>query len=326
MLSSLAPKNKTILLTDEHVFKHHGDSFRGWNTIVIKPGESSKIQATVDNIILQLIERQADRSFTLVGIGGGVITDITGYVAAVYMRGIRFGFIPSTLLAMVDACIGGKNGIDVGPYKNMVGIIRQPSFIIYDYTLLETLPDLEWSNGFAEIIKHACIRDASAFRLLSKYTADSIRRDRKVLKGLIERNVKLKTKVVISDEFEQGERKILNFGHTLGHAIETKYALSHGQAIAIGMVCAADFSARLLGFTGSEKLVALLQQYGLPTKLVFDPEQVMDLLQMDKKRISGELHFILLEKIGKSVILPIPLRQIGKWLQSLQASSHKDHS
>ncbi|MGZ3912014.1 MAG: 3-dehydroquinate synthase, partial [Flavisolibacter sp.] len=125
------PKN-TILLTDENVFSQHPKRFKNWNTIVLKPGEDYKVQATVDSIVEQLIEMEADRKTTLVGVGGGVITDLTGYVASIYMRGIRFGFVPTTILSLVDASIGGKNGIDVGVYKNMVGIIRQPSFILHD--------------------------------------------------------------------------------------------------------------------------------------------------------------------------------------------------
>src|SRR6188508_783189 len=159
-LKEIVDKNNTILITDENVHNAHTTRFRNWNCIVLKPGEEFKIQSTVDSVIEQLIEMEADRKTTLVGVGGGVITDITGYVASVYMRGLNFGFIPTSALAMVDASIGGKNGIDVGVYKNMVGIIRQPKFLLYDLNFLSTLPQAEWENGFAEIIKHACIKDA----------------------------------------------------------------------------------------------------------------------------------------------------------------------
>ena len=154
-LEKLVDKGHTVLITDENVFNKHQKSFGGWNTIVIQSGEAFKIQATVDSIIEQLIGFGADRKTFLVGIGGGVVTDLTGYVAAVYMRGLSFGFVPTSILAMVDAAIGGKNGIDVGVYKNLVGTIRQPDFLLYDYSLLKTLPKEEWVNGFAEIIKHA---------------------------------------------------------------------------------------------------------------------------------------------------------------------------
>ena len=158
-VEKLAPKEKTVMITDEHVFASHKKKFKGWNTIVLKAGEKYKVQQTVDVVIDQLIAFGADRKTTLVGVGGGVVTDITGYVAGIYMRGIRFGFVPTSLLAMVDASIGGKNGIDVGVYKNMVGLIRQPAFLLYDTSFLKTLPKAEWQNGFAEIIKHACIKD-----------------------------------------------------------------------------------------------------------------------------------------------------------------------
>ena len=143
-----------MLITDEKILLPHAAKFKGWNTVVLKSGEEFKTQETVDSLIDQLIEMGADRQTSLVGIGGGVITDITGYTASVYMRGLNFGFVPTSLLAMVDAAIGGKNGVDIGIYKNMVGTIRQPAFLLYDYSFLTSLPEKEWINGFAEIIKH----------------------------------------------------------------------------------------------------------------------------------------------------------------------------
>ena len=152
-LKKITDPNATVLITDENVYKAHTKRFKSWNTIVLKPGEEFKVQATADALIEKLIDMEADRKTTLVGVGGGVITDITGYVASVYMRGLRFGFIPTSILALVDASIGGKNGLDVGVYKNMVGVIRQPSFILHDMVFLNSLPQQEWENGFAEIIK-----------------------------------------------------------------------------------------------------------------------------------------------------------------------------
>ena len=155
-LQKLVPPEQTIILTDENIFARHKKKFKGWKTIVIKAGEAHKNQSTVDQIIEQLIETGADRKTTLIGVGGGVITDITGYVAGIFLRGISFGFVPTSILAMVDASVGGKNGVDVGLYKNMVGLIRQPSFILFDYSLLKTLPKEEWINGFAaEQVNHS---------------------------------------------------------------------------------------------------------------------------------------------------------------------------
>ncbi|HET9279557.1 MAG TPA: 3-dehydroquinate synthase family protein, partial [Flavitalea sp.] len=187
-LKEIVDQDNAIIITDENVHNAHTKRFKNWNCIVLKPGEEYKIQATVDEVIDQLIEMEADRKTTLVGVGGGVITDITGYVASVYMRGISFGFIPTSLLAMVDASIGGKNGIDVGVYKNMVGIIRQPKFILHDMFFLNSLPQKEWENGFAEIIKHAAIKDAGMFQELENSSFKKYQGRQKSICDLVQRN------------------------------------------------------------------------------------------------------------------------------------------
>lgn len=316
-LKDLADIRHTVLITDENIYNAHMKRFKGWNTIVLKPGEEYKVQATADSIIEQLIELEADRKTTLIGIGGGVVTDMTGYVASVYMRGIRFGFLPTTLLAMVDASIGGKNGIDLGVYKNIVGVIRQPAFILHDTVFLNTLPQSEWENGFAEIIKHACIKDAAMFRELESLSLKKYQSSKKLAGELIRKNALLKTKVVQQDEFEQGDRKLLNFGHTLGHALENQYELSHGQAIAIGMTYACHISYILNGFKNTERVVELLERYQLPTYAAFDKQKVLDVLKMDKKRMRDVMNYVLLEKIGKGVIKPVPVKQLEQIIQAL---------
>lgn len=309
-LKQVVDQKNTIIVTDENVFSAHQKRFKNWNTIVLKPGEEYKIQATADAVIEQLIEMKADRTTTLIGVGGGVITDLTGYVASVYMRGIRFGFIPTTLLSLVDASIGGKNGIDVGVYKNMVGIIRQPSFILHDLIFLNTLPENEWRNGFAEIIKHASIKDAAMFRELEKNSLAFYQKRKKEVCSLIQRNALLKTKVVQQDEFELGDRKLLNFGHTLGHALENQYELSHGEAISIGMAYASVLSEKMKGFKQTGRVVQALERYNLPTLAEFDKDKVMSVLKMDKKKVKNNINFILLEKIGKAVIQKISIDQL----------------
>ncbi len=316
-LGKLADKKNAVVITDDHVFDAHKDKFKGWNVISLKPGEAYKVQATVDSVIDTLIQMQADRNTTLIGVGGGVITDLTGYIASVYMRGINFGFVPTSLLAMVDASIGGKNGIDVGEYKNMVGVIRQPSFLLYDISLLDTLPHTNWSDGFAEIIKHACILDAPAFRMLEQEDIPSIRKNKELLSLIIKRNALLKTKLVQKDEFEKGDRKLLNYGHTLGHALETQYELSHGQAISLGMVYAGRLSEQLLGFPETERVSSLLEQYGLPIAAAFKMDKVLAILKMDKKRVSKHMNYVLLEKIGKAVVHPIELKKLDMLLKKL---------
>jgi 3-dehydroquinate synthase len=317
-LKKIVDQKHSVIITDENVFDAHGKKFSGWNTIVLKAGEEYKVQTTVDAIIEQLIGFEADRKTTLIGVGGGVITDITGYVASVYMRGIAFGFIPASLLALVDASIGGKNGIDVGVYKNMVGVIRQPSFILHDMSLLSTLPQREWENGFAEIIKHACIKDAAMFRQLEANSIGYYRKNKKAISDLVRRNAIIKTKVVQQDEFEKGDRRLLNFGHTLGHALENQYELMHGQAVAIGMAYASVISGEITGFKDASKVARLLLRYDLPTFAEFDKPKVFNVMKMDKKREKKEMNYVLLEKIGKGVVRPIPVNKLENIVNELQ--------
>lgn len=316
-LQKIVGNKNSIFITDENIFKLHEQKFKNKNTIVLKAGEAYKVQATVDAVIEQLIAMEANRKTILVGVGGGVVTDITGYVASVYMRGLIFGFVPTSVLAMVDASIGGKNGIDVDVYKNMVGTIRQPAFILHDYSFLNTLPQTEWENGFAEIIKHACIKDVSMFRILEKSSFEKLRRSRKLVSDLIQRNALLKTKVVQQDEFEKGERRLLNFGHTLGHALENQYELSHGQAISIGMTYACHISEQLIDFKETSRVTNVLQQYGLPTYATFNKQKVFDVLKMDKKREKKDMNYIMLQKIGKGVIKAIPLKKLEKIISEI---------
>lgn len=316
-LRKITDPDATILITDENVYNAHTKRFKGWNVIVLKPGEEYKVQATVDAVIEKLIEMEADRTTTLVGVGGGVITDITGYVASVYLRGVKFGLVPTSILALVDASIGGKNGIDVGIYKNMVGVIRQPSFILHDMVFLNSLPQAEWENGFAEIIKHACIKDAAMFTELESRSLKHYQGRQKSICELIQRNALIKTKVVQRDEFEKNERRLLNFGHSIGHALETQYELLHGQAISIGITYACHISEQLTGFKQTKRVVNLLQKYNLPTYASFNKQKVFDVLRMDKKRESKEMNYVLLERIGKGVVKIISLKHLEKIIQDL---------
>jgi 3-dehydroquinate synthase len=316
-VEKLVTKDKAILITDENVFKDHKKKFTGWNTVVLNPGEEYKVQSTVDEVIEQLINFGADRKTFLIGIGGGVVTDLTGYVAAIYMRGLPFGFIPTTVLAMVDAAIGGKNGIDVGVFKNIVGTIRQPQFLLYDFSFLLSLPRSEWINGFAEIIKHACIKDEKLFKLLEKKKISEYQKDFKALAALIKKNVQIKATVVQQDEFETGDRRLLNFGHTLGHAIENMYELSHGQAISIGMAAACRISQQLNGFKEEHRVIGLLDKYGLPTLADFDKRKAMEILKMDKKKVSNSLNYVVLEKIGRAAVKEIPLTKLEELVNQL---------
>ena len=313
-IGKLVKDASIVIITDDMVFDHQAEKMVGYPVIKFAAGEESKNQETVDHIIRELINLGAHKNTFLIGIGGGVVTDITGYVASVYMRGIKFGLVPTSILAMVDAAIGGKNGIDAGVYKNMVGTICQPEFIFYDYSFLQTLPVKEWVNGFAEIIKHACIKDALLFAFLEKYSLHEYQADKTLIADLIEKNVEIKMQVVTNDEFEKGERKLLNFGHTIGHAIENLHGLPHGHAVSIGIVAACNLSEKINGFhfKDAAKIVKLLSQYHLPVDVETDHAKVFEVLKMDKKRKDDGVNFILLKSIGNAEIKFIRLTDLEK--------------
>jgi 3-dehydroquinate synthase len=218
---------------------------------------------------------------------------------------------------MVDAAIGGKNGIDVGLYKNMVGLIRQPGFILYDFSLLKSLPTEEWVNGFAEVIKHACIKDLAMFKLLEENKLSTFQKDLTALAKLVQRNALLKTNVVVADEFETGERKLLNFGHTIGHAVENLYKIPHGHAVSIGMGVACKISEQVTGFKQSERVIAVLKQYGLPPQFAFDKEETFRILKSDKKKDNQSINYVLLNKIGNGTIKALPFEQIQELINAL---------
>ncbi len=286
---------------------------------MIPAGETNKDLTHVQYITEQLIRLQADRGSLLVGMGGGMITDLSGFVAATYMRGISCGFLPTTLLAMVDAATGGKNGINLGFYKNMLGAVRQPEFILFDEHFLKTLPDEEWSNGFAEIIKYSCILDSTLFDQLNILDIRLIK-TQNVLSGIIQKCVHWKNTVVVEDEQEQGTRKLLNFGHTVGHAVENLYKLSHGAAVAVGMMIACKISEKITGLDPqvTQNLKVLLDRYGLPSCIRLDTEEVMNILRMDKKRRFNSIDFVVLERIGRARIEPIPFTTIREIIAGYQ--------
>ena len=314
-VDKMVDKTNAFYITDENVYALHENKFKAKKTIVIPSGEEHKHQATVDFIIEALLNFGATRQAVLIGVGGGVVTDMVGYVAGVYMRGVAVGFVPTTILAMVDASIGGKNGIDVGLYKNMVGLIRQPSFLLYDLDFLKTLPNYQWENGFAEIIKHAAIKDAKMMKELASKNIAHYQKDKKSLAALIEKNVQIKVKVVQQDEFEKGDRKLLNFGHTLGHAIENEHALLHGHAISIGMVYASKISQVLQGFNDTGLLVDTLKKYGLPTSMRFNIDQAMQVMQKDKKNARAGMQYVLLKKMGQAVYETVPMKSLEKLIK-----------
>lgn len=312
-----------VILTDENVFNLHGSLFEGWRVIIIPAGEGSKTPEQVSRICSELLALEATRHTTLVGMGGGVVTDIAGFVAAVYMRGIRCSLVPTTLLAMVDAAIGGKNGVNLGLHKNMIGTIRQPQSILFDMSLLSTLPDEEWQNGFAEVIKYACVFDVALFNELAGHNIEFYHTHTAELNDLIRRCVAWKNKTVIADELETGQRRLLNFGHTAGHAIETLCGLPHGYAVSVGMMIAACMSPANQGdhATLTSSLGAMLRQYGLPISAHYNVKEVMTLLRTDKKRAGDKINFILLEAIGQAAVTVVDFETIERALNTYENNS-----
>lgn len=318
-VSQLYPKDKCVIITDANVAKLHGHLFEGYKGVITIPaGEANKSLPIINTLASQLLRYEAHKKTMLIGVGGGMVTDVTGFIASVYMRGVPFGFVPTSLLGMVDAAIGGKNGINIGLQKNLLGAIQQPEFILYDNSLLKTLPNAEWSNGFAEIIKYACLFDERLFISLAKHDIKYYQEHPAALERLIETCVDFKNNVVLADEQEHGRRKLLNFGHTAGHAFETLYNLPHGHAVALGMIVACIVSETVLGLSGSvkNKLAMLLLRYQLPISVDFTPDRVIDILRMDKKRTADKVEYIMLNAVGEPMVMPIPFSIIHSALNT----------
>lgn len=318
-LGRQAPRDKTFLAVDRKVYGLHRALFRGWSVCLLGRGERIKTLATVERLQRLLLRKGCDRGSILVGVGGGVVCDITGFAASTYMRGIRFGFVPTTLLAQVDAAIGGKNGVSLDRYKNVIGVFRQPEFVISDPRFLASLPAREVRNGLSEIVKSGAIADRELFREIEDSVERILAGDKDVLSRLIERAAGIKVRLVAADEQEQGPRAKLNFGHTIGHAVERTGGLSHGAAVSIGMAAAARLSTAwgLLPDGEARRLIRLLARLGLPTAVPTDKRRLLASIARDKKKDGRSVRFILLRKIGSAVIRSVPLTAFKDVLHDL---------
>lgn len=320
-LANYIPRNTcTIIITDHNLYRLYKDRFSKWDVIQIGTGEKVKTLDTLQQIYRELVTLEMDRSGFIVGIGGGIVCDIAGFAASTFMRGLDFGFVSTSLLSQVDASTGGKNGVNFQGYKNMIGVFNQPRFVICDTAMLETLPRNELISGFAEVIKHAAIGSEKMFRFLWENAGRALRLDREVLEQLVYDSVMIKAAVVAKDEREKGERRKLNFGHTFGHAIEITSGLSHGEAISIGMVFAANLSVKrgLLERGQAGKLKDLLVKFQLPVTIDIDKKLILDALKKDKKREGGGIHFVLLEKTGKAVVHEIPFNELEEVIRDMR--------
>jgi len=275
--------------------------------VVVPPGETSKSVIWVEKCYDELAAHRLERKSFIVALGGGVVGDLAGFVAATYLRGIPFIQVPTTLLAQVDSSVGGKVGVNLRAGKNLVGAFYQPRLVLCDLDTLRTLPVREYRAGLAEVIKYGIIYDAELFERLEREMEKLLGRDAKVLAGIIARCCEIKAEVVAQDETESGLRAILNFGHTIGHALEAishygKYL--HGEAISIGQIAAAKLSREILGLAGqdTERIEKLFHRAGLPTNISLNQGQHKKLfaaMKLDKKVSAGEIKFVLARRIGE---------------------------
>ncbi|OGR33538.1 MAG: 3-dehydroquinate synthase [Desulfobacula sp. RIFOXYB2_FULL_45_6] len=316
-LGNYLPDARTVIITDENIKKYYEKDFPDLPLITIGTGEEIKTLSSVEFILRELIRYSCDRSSFIVGIGGGIVSDITGFAASIFLRGIKFGFVSTSLLSQVDAGVGGKNGVNLDAYKNMVGVFNQPEFVICDLDLLQTLPGAEISNGFAEIVKHALICDSSLFEYIENNRQKAMALDYQTIYRLVADCVRIKSGVVQMDEKEAGERRKLNFGHTIGHAIEKIERSGHGRAVSMGMVAAARFSEERQMIPGKEvsRIISLLKDLNLPTTFDHDPEAIISAAGRDKKKQGKDLFYVFLEKIGKARVEKISYHELNKFIE-----------
>jgi len=314
------PNKKLAIITDSNVRRIYENDFPEGLIIEIGMGEGIKNLKTIDFIIEQLIENEFDRSAFILGIGGGIVCDIAGFVASIFMRGVSFGFVSTTLLSQVDASVGGKNGVNFGGLKNMVGVFNLPEFVICDMNMLKTLDPQEVQCGFAEIVKHGAIKSTELFDYIEKNTEKASKLDAEVIERFVYDSVVIKADVVNQDAREKGERRKLNFGHTFGHAIEKITQVPHGQAVSIGMVVAAKLSVSrgMLTTEKADRLTALLKALGLPTEMSIDPEKALAAMKRDKKRDGDKLHFVLLSDLGNADVVEITFDELKNIVADLQ--------
>lgn len=318
-LENYLPDNQVVIVTDENIKKYYQKDFPDVPVITIGTGEEIKTLDTIEFILRELVRYSCDRSSFIVGIGGGIVCDITGFAASIFLRGINFGFVSTSLLSQVDASVGGKNGVNLDSYKNMVGVFNQPEFVLCDIDLLKTLPKEEISNGLAEIVKHALIKDAAMLDFIEKNKQNALELDYGTIFRLVANSVDIKSKVVQQDEKEAGERRKLNFGHTIGHAIEKVERAGHGRAVSMGMVAAAEFS-RKKGFINSndvERIKVLLNDLNLPITLDYKTEEIINAAGKDKKKQGKDLFYVFLEQLGNARVDKISFEEMNTFISSV---------
>ena len=310
LLPALLPKKRVVVVSDTNIDRHYHSLIEPYDHVLIGLGESSKTLKTLDAIYHRFIELGVDRSCFVLAIGGGIVTDVAGFAASTFMRGLDFGFISTSLLGQVDASVGGKNGVNVDGYKNMVGTFTQPKFVICDVDLLRTLSPREFRTGLAEIIKAAVIADAELFDMLEQTDFSTLQSDSERLSEMVYRAVKVKADIVERDERESGDRRLLNLGHTLAHAIEkSSTKMNHGEAVAVGLALIAEVatSRDMLAVADKERIVALLERAGFMLDAPVEIRTLLKAVAKDKKAEGSDIHIVFPVGVGRCTVEKMPV-------------------
>ena len=301
ILSGVLPEGRVVVVSDATIDRLYHPLLEKYDTVLIGLGESVKTLQTVETIYRRFIELGVDRSTFVLAVGGGIVTDVAGFAASTYMRGLKFGFVSTTLLGQVDASVGGKNGVNVDGYKNMAGTFTQPQFVICDPGLLRTLPDREFRAGLAEVVKAAIIADADLFGRIENTTFEALRTDTDLLTDAVSAAIRVKADIVERDEHESGDRRKLNLGHTLAHAIEKcTNRLNHGEAVAVGTALIADASVKLGVLTAEDRdrIAGVLKKLGFDLTPPVDVKRLLKEVGKDKKNEDGMLRIVVPIGIG----------------------------
>ena len=314
------PHSRVIIITDENVSRLYMNKFPNFPVITIGTGEKVKTIDTVGEITDEFISFGVDRSCFILGIGGGVVCDITGFAASIFMRGLSFGYVSTTLLSQVDASVGGKTGVNYRGYKNMLGTFRQPEFVLCDTDMIKTLPEQDYRSGFAEVVKHGIIKDREFFNYLGSHHDEIENREIAFLSKIVSDSIKIKAGVVRKDPTEQGYRRILNFGHTFGHAIESVFGLTHGESVSMGMIIASDISVKKGLFNKKEtgQIKKLLSDLNLIDQTKYDYSRLASAIGKDKKKNKDMIHFVHVTSIGETKTIPVPVEELKSFIRDYE--------
>lgn len=306
-----------VVIIDASIQDRYGKYFP-YPQIAVETSEENKSFRTIEELTLKLLDMGAERSTFILAVGGGILSDLTGFLASIYMRGVKFGYVPTTLLAQVDAAIGGKTAVNVLGYKNILGVVNQPQFTIFCPEFLESLPEKELKAGVAELLKTFILADReNYFNVIGQIRENGY--NISSLWPFIQKASRIKAGIVESDPYENGARRVLNLGHTFAHALEKMTKISHGEAVSIGIVLAAKLSVNL-GILKEEEKARIESDFveiGLSTKSPVPPVNLVDAIIRDKKRSQDSIKFIIIEKIGKATTYPLAINKLEDYLNDL---------